>query len=152
MLLDRRDPLSSPLVDVVKITPFDTTSDLIIVPGTVWSPNGDEGLDARFVLDTGAGETIIVPELLDELGYSARKHGDQIAATRSAVGREEGYMLRISRFASLGFEETGFGVYAQDLPTGWDIAGLIGLRFLRLFNYEVRSVDGEIRVERAAAA
>jgi hypothetical protein len=34
----------------------------------------------RLVVDTGAGPTIIVPELLDELGYSARQHGEQVGA------------------------------------------------------------------------
>jgi hypothetical protein len=45
-----------------------------------------------------------------------------------------------------------FRIYAQDLPSGWDIAGLVGLSFLRRFNYEVRSVEGRILVERAAGA
>ncbi|HUH05978.1 MAG TPA: hypothetical protein VML75_28505 [Kofleriaceae bacterium] len=63
----------------MKVTRFDTARDLIIVPGRVWSPRGDAMAELRLVLDTGAAETIIVPELLDELGYSAREHGDQIA-------------------------------------------------------------------------
>jgi hypothetical protein len=71
------------------------------VPGRVWSPNGDEFV-LRLVFDTGAAESIIAPEILDEIGYSARAHGEQIAVMRSAVGREEGYMLRVTRFACLG--------------------------------------------------
>lgn len=132
----------------MKITRFDPALDLIIVPGRVWNPRGDE-FDLRLVLDTGAAETIIAPEILDEIGYSAREHGEQIAVMRSAVGREEGYMLHVARFACLGFHETSFRVHAQDLPQGWGIDGLIGLSFLRLLNYEVRSREGRIRVERA---
>jgi hypothetical protein len=94
MLLDRRDPRSDSSVHSMTITSFDTTSELIIVTGHVWTPQGDESLELHLVLDTGAAETIIVPDLLDELGYSARKHGEQIAVMRSAAGREEGYMLR----------------------------------------------------------
>ena len=41
--------------------------------------------------------------------------------------------------------------HAQDLPAGWDIEGLIGLSFLRQFNYEIRSLEGRILVERAVA-
>ena len=134
----------------MKITRFDPARDLIIIPGRVRSPRGDE-LDLRLVLDTGAGETIIMPEILDDLGYSAREHGEQIAVMRSAVGREEGYMLRVARFACLGFHETSFRIHAQDLPQGWGIDGLVGLSFLRLFNYEVRSIEGRIHVERAAS-
>jgi predicted aspartyl protease len=101
------------------------------------------------VLDTGAVETIIIPEILDELGYSARQ-GDAITVMRSAVGREEGYMIRVSRFACLGHQASDFRVHAHDLPEGWGIDGLIGLSFLEKLNYEVRSVEGRILVERAA--
>jgi hypothetical protein len=55
-------------------------------------------------------------------------------------------------FDCFGFQERDFRIYAQDLPSGWDIAGLVGLSFLRRFNYEVRSVEGRILVERAAGA
>ena len=68
---------------------------------------------------------------------------------RSAVGREEGYMLRVARFACLGHHETAFLVHAHDLPEGWGIDGLIGLSFLRQLNYEIRSLEGRILVDRA---
>jgi hypothetical protein len=41
-------------------------------------------------------------------------------------------------------------VHAHDLPEGFGIHGLLGLGFLRHFNYEIRSREGRIRVERAA--
>jgi len=129
------------------VTSFDTRRDLIFVPGAVWSPRGVKQ-PLSLVLDTAAAETIIVPDRLDALGYSARQHGEKIAVLRSAVGREEGYMLRVVRFSCLGFEQRCFRVYAQDLPVGRDIDGLVGLSFLRRFNYEIRSVEGRIRVER----
>ena len=94
---------------------------------------------------------MIASEVLDELGYSAREHGEQVAITRSIAGREEGYMLRVKQLECLGMVEHDFRVYAQDLPSGWDIDGLLGLSFLRLLNYEVRSLEGRIRAERATA-
>lgn len=68
---------------------------------------------------------------------------------RSAVGREEGYMIRVARFACLGHHEIDFRIHAHDLPEGWGIDGLIGLSFLRLLNYTIRSREGRILVERA---
>ena len=133
----------------MKITRFDPAGDLIIVPGRIWGPRG-EGPRLDLVLDTGAAETIVIPEVLDELGYSART-GDQITVMRSAVGREQGYMIRIARFACLGFELPDFQVHAHDLPEGWGIHGLIGLSFLRRFNYEIRSLEGRLLVDQAAA-
>ncbi len=67
------------------------------------------------------------------------------------VGREQGYVLRVKQLECLGVVEQDFRVYAQDLPSGWDIDGLLGLSFLRLLNYEVRSLEGRILVERAVA-
>jgi predicted aspartyl protease len=134
----------------VKITYFDPTSDLIIVEGQVWGPREQRDRWLRLVLDTGAAETIVIPEVLDELGYSPRD-GEATTVIRSAVGREEGYLIRVVRFACLGYASTDFRVHAHDLPRGWDIEGLIGLSFLRQFNYEIRSLEGCIRVERATS-
>lgn len=133
----------------MKITRFDPKRDLIVLEGHVWGPRKDTERQLRLVLDTGAAETIIVPEVLDELGYNPR-HGEAITAMRSAVGREEGYLIRVSCFSCLGYEESDFRVHAHDLPEGWEIEGLIGLSFLRQLNYEIRSIEGRILAERAA--
>lgn len=133
----------------MKVTRFHAAGDLIIVSGQIWGPRGQKGPRLRLVLDTGASETIVIPEVLDELGYSPRE-GDAITTLRSAVGHEPGYLIRIARFACLRFECTDFQVHAHDLPEGWGIQGLVGLSFLRRFNYEIRSIEGRILVERAA--
>jgi predicted aspartyl protease len=132
----------------VKVTRFDSRRDLIIVSGHVWGPHQRQRRPLRLVLDTGAAETIVIPEVLDELGYSPRE-GEAITMIRSAVGREEGYLIRVTRFACLGHQASDFRVHAHDLPEGWGIEGLIGLSFLRQFNYEIRSVEGRILVGRA---
>lgn len=132
----------------MKVTRFDTRRDLIFVPGLVWSVHG-EPTPLRFVVDTGAAMTIIVPDMLDDLGYSAREHGVEVASTRGVAAREQGYTLRVQRFGCLGFQESSFLVYAQELPSGWGIDGLLGLSFLRVLNYEVRSLEGRIIAERA---
>jgi len=134
----------------VKVTRFIPTRDLIFVGGRAWGPLHRRGRPLRLVLDTGATETIITPETLDELGYSPRQ-GEEITVMRSAVGHEQGYMIRIERFDCLGHQSRNFRVHAQDLPEGWGIEGLIGLSFLRQFNYEVRSLEGRICVERVSS-
>jgi len=132
----------------VKITRFDPSGDLIIVRGFIWGKVATRPRLLQLVLDTGAGETIVIPDVLDELGYSARM-GDQRTILRSAVGHEEGYMLRVARFTCLGHQSSNFQIHAHDLPEGWGIDGLIGLSFLRQLNYEIRSREGRILVERA---
>lgn len=134
----------------MKVTKFDTKRDLIFVTGLVRSVYG-ESVPLRFVVDTGAAMTVIVPEILDELGYSAREHGEQVAGSRGVAAYEQGYALRVQRLSCLGFDESDFLVYAQELPSGWEIDGLLGLSFLRRLNYEVRSSEGRIVAERTTA-
>jgi hypothetical protein len=97
---------------------------------------------------TGGGRHI-VPEIIDDLGYSPRQ-GDAITSVSSAIGKEPGYMLRVIRFTSLGFSFPNFNVHVHDLPDGVGIDGLLGLSFLRHFNYEVRSQEGRICIDRVA--
>jgi predicted aspartyl protease len=131
----------------VRVTRFDPDRDLIIVEGHIWGPLTRQSRPIQLVLDTGAAETIVIPEVLDELGYNPRE-GEAITVMRSAVGREEGYLIRVARFGCLGHASNEFRIHAQDLPEGWGIEGLIGLTFLRQFNYEIRSTEGRILVDR----
>ncbi len=57
-------------------------------------------------------------------------------------------MLRVARFRALGVEFTDFRLHAPALAEGWGINGLLGLNFLKQFNYEIRSSEGRIRAER----
>jgi hypothetical protein len=134
----------------VTVTRFNSTDELIFVRGRLWGPLRPDGRQLRLVLDTGAALSVIVPDVLDDLGYNPRD-GEAITVMRSAVAREQGYLIRVVRFACMGHQLRNFRVHAHDLPEGWGIEGLVGLNFLRLFNYEIRSAEGRILVERAAA-
>jgi predicted aspartyl protease len=130
----------------VTVTLFDRDLDLIIVGATLWGPSGERA-ELKLALDTGSSETLLMPEVTDALGYSARQ-GDQLTVIRSAIGSERGYMLRVVRFAALGFTVPDFRVHVHDLPEGFGIDGLLGLSFLRNLNYEIRSGEGRILTER----
>jgi hypothetical protein len=67
---------------------------------------------------------------------------------RSAAGRESGYLIRVARFACLGYQATEFRLLAHDLPDGWGIDGLVGLSFLRPFNFEIRPTEGRMLVDK----
>jgi hypothetical protein len=127
------------------VTRFDPAGPLIVIPGVVWGQH--DRREVRLVFDPGAGETILRPDILDRLGYSPRQ-GEAFTKVRSAVAEEPGYLLRVIRFRALGHEFSDFRVHVHDLPEGFGIDGLLGLNFLRHFNYEVRSAEGRIRVER----
>ena len=131
----------------MKVTRFDASEDLIVVPGFVWGPHGKD--EVRLAIDTAASETLVIPEVVDGLGYSPRQ-GEAPTRIRSAVAEEPGYLLRVERFRALGHQFTDFRLHVHDLPEGFGIQGLLGLAFLRHFNYEVRSREGRIVVERAS--
>jgi predicted aspartyl protease len=125
-------------------TAFTTKRELIFVSGTIEGPRGET--EIRLVLDTGSSQTIVVPEILDDIGYSARD-GIATSSMSTAISREQGYSLRVARFATLGFSMDSFLIHVFDLEDRRRFDGLIGLNFLRLFNYQVRSREGCILLE-----
>jgi predicted aspartyl protease len=133
----------------MKITRYDPAANLIIVSARLWGPTGKVKL--KLALDTAASLTVIVPEVIDGLGYSPRD-GEQITTISSAIGKEPGYTTRVSRFWTLGFSVNDFRVHVHDLGDNVGIDGLIGLNFLREFNVELRPGEGRLRVDRIAAS
>jgi clan AA aspartic protease (TIGR02281 family) len=125
-------------------TPFVTNGDLIIVEALVTSPRGT--VTGRFVLDTGAAATTMTPELADSIGYGPRD-GFRRTKVHTAIGAEEGYVLRVAELTVLGFTLTSFSINVFDLGHD-DIDGLLGMNFLSDFNYEIRSSERRILVER----
>src|SRR5207237_10889050 len=59
------------LLRPVKVRRFDPTDDLIIIKARLYGPRGHRPLSLAF--DTAASETHIVPEIIDDLGYSPRQ-------------------------------------------------------------------------------
>lgn len=133
----------------MKVTLFDPASDLIIVRARVWGPGGNT--PASLALDTGSAHTVIAAGMIDDLGYSPRQ-GEAITTVRTAVGKEQGYLLRVSRLWTLGFTVSNFPIHVFDLPEGFGIDGLVGLSFLRQFNVEIRLTEGRLLVDRIGVA
>jgi len=93
-------------------TPFVIDGDLLIVEAIVTGPRGT--VSGRFVLDTGAVLTTVIPELVESFGYSARD-GFKRARVHTAIGEEEGYALRVAGLAVLGFTMPRFPVHVFGL-------------------------------------
>jgi predicted aspartyl protease len=127
-------------------TPFAIDDDLIIVEVLVTGPRGTK--IGRFVLDTGSAVTTVVPEIVDSVGYGARD-GFKRTRVHTAIGEEAGYALRVAELVVLGVTMTSFPVNVFDLGHE-NIDGLLGMNFLSEFNYEIRSAERRILVERIA--
>jgi predicted aspartyl protease len=126
-------------------TPFVTDGDLIVVQALVTGPHGTR--PGRCVL-TGAVLTTMIPEIADSIGYSPRD-GFKRTRVHTAIGDEEGYGLRVAELTVLGFTMSSFPVNVFDLGYE-DIDGLLGMNFLSDFNFEVRSAERRILIERIA--
>jgi clan AA aspartic protease (TIGR02281 family) len=120
--------------------------DLIIVRPRVTGPRGTT--IGRFVLDTGSAVTTVTHEMANALGYSARD-GFKRTRVHTAIGEETGYALRVAEFTVLDFTMRRFSVNVFDLGHD-DIDGLLGMNFLSEFNYEVRSAEHRLLVEKIA--
>jgi clan AA aspartic protease (TIGR02281 family) len=97
------------------------------------------------VLDTGAAATTLTPRLVARIGYS-RKDGYKDAKVHTAIGEERGYWLHVALLDVLGIATPDFAVTV--FPLGHqDLDGLIGMNFLRNFNFEVRPEDRMIHLE-----
>lgn len=122
---------------------------LFVVEGVIWGPRGLRS-PVRMMVDTGAGMTVVIPEILDRIGYSARQ-AEAITRMRSAVAEEPGYVIRVARLRLLRHEFPGVAIHAHDLPEGFNFDGLLGMDILRRFNFEVRPGEKRMIVDAIAS-
>ena len=97
------------------------------------------------MLDTGAAATTLTPSVIEKVGYT-RRDGFKKAKVHTAIGEEHGYWLRVAELTVLGVTTPNFALTV--FPFGHkDIDGLVGMNFLRHFNFEVLLADQKIFVE-----
>lgn len=105
--------------------PFVRLGELILVDAKLRGPRG-EG-EYQLVLDTGAAATTLLPEIVEELGYSARD-GIRPKTIHSALSEEEGYTLKVAELSVLGVTTPDFEVHVSasciapgepSPPIGW---------------------------------
>jgi len=130
----------------MKSTFFDRGQDLVLIEAHLVGPRSDARLN--LVLDTGASNTIVTPDVIDQIGYSVRD-GHGISAISSPLGREFGYRIRVGSFEALGFPLLDFSVAVHDFTDLGGIDGLLGWDFLQRFNLDIRPREGRITVEPA---
>ncbi len=123
---------------------FVRSRELILVEAEVVGRAGRTA-EARLVVDTGAAATTLTPKLVERIGYS-RKDGYKDAKVHTAIGEERGYWLRVAHLDVLGIATPNFAVTV--FPLGHqNLDGLVGMNFLRHFNFEVRPDERRILVE-----
>lgn len=123
---------------------FIRSRELILVEAEVVGRAG-RTTEARLVVDTGAAATTLTPKLVGRIGYS-RKDGYKDATVHTAIGEERGYWLHVAHLDVLGIATPNFAVAV--FPLGYqNLDGLVGMNFLRHFNFEIRPVERLIHLD-----
>ena len=130
---------------MTRISSFFTRSrELLLVDAKIVGRLG-QSTEARLVIDTGAAATTLTPELVARIGYR-RKDGYKAATVHTAVSEERGYWLHVASLDVLGITTPNFAVTV--FPLGHQgLDGLVGMNFLRNFNFEIRPEDRLIHLE-----
>jgi clan AA aspartic protease (TIGR02281 family) len=124
-------------------TYFARERELIIVDARISGPAS--ATKARLVVDTGASATTLVPELIERIGYT-QQDSFKKAKVHTAVREEQGYWIRVAELTVLGVSTPDFALAV--FPLGHEnVDGLIGMNFLRHFNFEIRPAERRIVVE-----
>jgi clan AA aspartic protease (TIGR02281 family) len=123
---------------------FVRSRELILVEAEVIGRDG-RTTEARLVVDTGAAATTLTPKLVKRIGYS-RKDGYKDAKVQTAISEERGYWLHVAQLDVLGIATPNFAVTV--FPLGHqNLDGLVGMNFLRHFNFEIRPEEQLIHLE-----
>jgi clan AA aspartic protease (TIGR02281 family) len=125
------------------LSSFVRDRELLLVNAEVAGPTG-RTVEARLVLDTGAAATTLTPQVVEKIGYT-RRGGFKKAKVHTAIGEEHGYWLRVAELTVLGVTTPDFALTV--FRRHKDIDGLVGMNFLRHFNFEIRPGDRQIVIE-----
>ena len=86
----------------------------------------------------------IVTELASSIGYNAADAYAHVTVS-SALGQEDGFGVRVNELTACGVTTFNFALNVFPLRAGVD--GLLGMNFLRHFNFEIRLTEMCILLE-----
>jgi len=126
---------------------FDPSGNIILVNIEIANFDESKTILLPSALDTGATFTVIPWDIAVDLGYEpASSKRRQRIFTGSGV--EFCPIITVKRMAALGMTVQDIDVLCHDLPEGSSVDGLLGLNFLRMFDFEIKYSEGMIRLTR----
>lgn len=124
---------------------FDSNEKLIFLDVGVTSSDGSWKIYLPVVLDTGATTTILPADILAALGYDPGHPGLPRIRMITGSGIEYAPCVTIKSLVVGGEEIVNVGVLCHDLPDEAGIDGLLGLNFLKNFDFTVEYSSGRLR-------
>lgn len=126
---------------------FDPNLSLILVDVLVAGIENETGMMLLLAFDTGASVTTISYDLMEYLGYEPEK-SRRIGRLITGSGVEYAPIITVRRI-SVGREYLdNIEVYCHNFPAESYVDGVLGLNFLRHFNFNVLYDQGEIELVR----
>lgn len=88
---------------------------------------------------------MLTPDVIKAVGHS-RRDAYKESTVHTAIGTERGYWIHVAEFTVLDVTTPDFALTV--FPLGHkDIDGLVGMNFLRHFNFEIRPAEQLIHLE-----
>lgn len=109
-------------------TSFDPTTRNVLITTFLFGPR--TGHEFNFIIDTGATQTCVRPDILRALGCNLDRPVSHVRV-RSATGGGRFPVYLVPRIVALGHTRTDFPIAAQELPVSVAADGLLGLDFFR---------------------
>ena len=103
---------------------------------------------ARLLIDTGASLTVVTPETLKRRGFTARDSG-RTALFNTANGRVSAPIYTLDTLSVGDWQVSDLNVGVLDLGDA-DIDGLLGMNFLRHFQFFIDQNEALLRLSVAA--
>jgi len=107
--------------------------------------------DRLFVLDTGAGTTLISYELAAEVSKLARDEKTALRGLNGRVGdvyQTGNVVLRFAGFEQRNLSMSSFDTWQLSHSLGTEISGFLGLPVLDLFTLTIDYIDGLVKFDR----
>ena len=124
---------------------FDSNEKLIFLDVGVTSSDGSWRIYLPVVLDTGATTTILPADILAALGYDPGHPGLPRIRMITGSGIEYAPCVNVKSLIVGSEEIVNAGVLCHDLPEEAGIDGLLGLNFLKNFDFTVEYSSGRLR-------
>lgn len=100
----------------------------------------------KLLLDTGSAFTILSQEVLEFIGASPAT-ADKRQRIITGSGYEIVPVVSVKHFSCFGETVKGFTILGHTLPSGVYVDGLLGMDFLSMFVFEIRTKNGEMVVK-----
>ena len=110
---------------------------------------GDKVSISKLVVDTGASRTVLSWAILEGLGYDPAGVKERVRLV-TASGFAMAPQVTLDRFHCLGQEMRNLPVVCHDLPFDHYVDGLLGMDFLKRFDFAIRLKREAVETDRGS--